>query len=173
MQYASIEHPFIRFDLAVRMHNIAGIILTFNYIWFFVGNLITGNQKNYRIERKGFLDTLIKQLRYYTKGIFKSEPAPFPVSEERKFNPLQKITYFTIMYIALPVIFITGWALLFPETIVNRVFGISGILLTDILHIVAGFAVSVFLVVHVYFCTTGAHFGSIFKSMINGWSEVH
>jgi thiosulfate reductase cytochrome b subunit len=173
MQYASIDRPFIRFDLAVSMHNVSGIILTFNYLCFFAGNIITGNKKYYTIQWKGFGSTLFSQLKYYTLGIFRGEPAPFPVNEERKFNPLQKITYSAVMYVALPVIFITGWALLFPEMIVNRVFNISGILITDIFHIVAGFVVSIFLVVHVYFCTTGVRFGSIFKSMINGWSEVH
>jgi thiosulfate reductase cytochrome b subunit len=115
MQYASIDRPFIRFDLAVTMHNVAGIILTFNYLGFFVGNIISGNAKFYWIERKGFVSMLIKQLKHYSLGIFKGEPAPFPVSEDRKFNPLQKIAYLTIMYAALPIIFITGWACYFQK----------------------------------------------------------
>ena len=173
MQYSNPGAPFIRFDLAVSWHNIAGIILTFNYLIFIIGNIATPNGKFYRLKVKGLINRLMKQFQYYTFGVFKKQPAPFPVNEQRKFNPLQKIAYAFIMYLFMPLLFITGWALLFPETIWLNVFGVSGIFLTALLHIVMGFVISVFLLVHIYFCTFGAKATTSFLSMINGYHEGH
>ncbi|NCA84991.1 MAG: cytochrome B [Clostridia bacterium] len=173
MQYSNPDAPFIRFDLAVSWHNIAGIILTVNYLLFIIGNIATHNGKYYRLRAKGLIDRLIKQFKYYTLGVYKGQQPPFPINEQRKFNPLQKIAYAFIMYLFMPLLFITGWALLFPETIWLNVFGVSGILLTALLHIVMGFVISVFLLVHIYFCTFGATATATFRSMISGYHEGH
>jgi thiosulfate reductase cytochrome b subunit len=173
MQYSNPKNGLFDFEVAVTLHNVSGIILTFNYLFFFLGNILTRNIKYYSLDKKNIFKELKDQIEYYTKGIFKKGKAPFPVSQERKFNPLQKVSYLSIMYVIVPFIIITGWALLFPEIVIYKVFGVSGLLLTDLLHITLGFFVSVFLIIHVYFCTTGTKIGSIFKSMINGWSEVH
>jgi thiosulfate reductase cytochrome b subunit len=94
---------------------------------------------------------------------------------ERKFNPLQKFAYIIVMYIGMPLLIISGIGLLFPETVLKMVFGISGLVLTDILHITTGFFLSVFLVVHIYTCTLGAKPSTLFWGMISGYhsSEDH
>ncbi len=173
MQFSEPERPLIRFDLAVTLHNIFAVFLSINYLFFLITNRFTNNRKHYRIAEENFTDLLLTQFRYYTIGVFQGEKSPFPVSTERKFNPLQKLSYIIIMYGCMPLILITGWAMLFPEIIIKDVFGVSGLFLTDLLHIINGFIVTVFLVVHIYFCTMGAHFSSTFKGMINGWAEVH
>jgi thiosulfate reductase cytochrome b subunit len=116
---------------------------------------------------------LKKQFYYYTVGLFKKENAPFPVDEESKFNPLQQLTYVVLMYGFVPFVIISGWGLLYPEMTVYSVFGISGLDLTDLLHIGTGFAISIIMCVHVYFCTIGKNPISNFKSMINGYHESH
>jgi len=47
MQYTNPENPFIRFDIAVSMHNLSGIILTINYFGFLLGTIVTLNGKYY------------------------------------------------------------------------------------------------------------------------------
>jgi thiosulfate reductase cytochrome b subunit len=173
MQYSSPEHPFIRFDYAVSIHNISGILLTANYLFFFIGNLVTPNGKYYKTTFKGIIDRIMIQFKYYTSGIFKGGKVPFPISKERKFNPLQQFTYIVAMYIFVPVIFITGWALLYPEVLFNKLLGASGLRVNDFLHIVTSFLASIFMFVHVYFCTIGSTFTSSFKSMINGYHDTH
>lgn len=173
MQYSSPENPFISFRTSVSLHNFSGIALTFSYLLFFLGNLFTANGKHYRVIIKGLGDRLWKQLRYYTYGYFRHEESPFPVSAESKFNPLQQVSYVFALYMALPLLFITGWALLFPEFIIKQVFGFSGIFLTAQLHIVMGFLVSVFLIVHLYVSTMGKSPLSNFRSIVSGWQEVH
>jgi thiosulfate reductase cytochrome b subunit len=173
MQYSSPETAFIRFDIAVSMHNISGMILSFNYIFFVLGNLLTTNGKYYKLSLKGMINRLMKQFKYYTIGIFKQEAVPFPVTKERKFNPLQQFTYVGTMYIMVPIVIITGWALLYPEIIITKFLGGSGLKMTDFVHVIFGFLISFFLFVHVYFCTIGATFVSNFRSMVTGFHESH
>jgi thiosulfate reductase cytochrome b subunit len=75
------------------------------------------------------------------------------------------------MYIAIPLILISGWALLFPEFIINQIWGISGLTLTAIFHTSIGFLLSIFMIGHIYLATTGTTILSNFKAMITGWHE--
>jgi thiosulfate reductase cytochrome b subunit len=171
MQYTDKENAayVVGFAKAVRWHNTAAIILVINYIIFVTGNFLTSNGKYYRIGRKDFLLNLKKQFIYYSKGMFKGEKHPFPVTEERKFNPLQKITYVLAMYVAVPLLIISGIGLLLPEITITSVFGISGLILTDILHITMGFFLSIFMIIHVYTCTLGHKPTSLFRGIITGY----
>jgi thiosulfate reductase cytochrome b subunit len=171
MQYTDKENAsyVVGFTKAVKWHNFAAIILVLNYIIFVTGNLLTNNGRYYRTGRKDFLSNLTKQFNYYSRGMFKGEKHPFPVTEERKFNPLQKLTYILAMYVAFPLLIISGIGLLLPEITIKTFFGISGLILTDILHITMGFFLSIFMVIHIYTCTLGAKPTSLFWGMISGY----
>lgn len=173
MQYSSPENPFIRFDIAVSMHNICGIILTINYLVFLIGNFITSNGRHYKMSFKGLIPRILKQFTYYTFGIFKHEKSPFPVTKDSKFNPLQQFTYVIAMYVLVPIVFLTGWALLYPEFVLTKIMGGSGLKINDFVHVIIGFFLSFFMLIHLYFCTIGATFVSNFKSMISGFHETH
>lgn len=173
MQYTDPANPFIRFDIAVKMHNISGIILTVNYLGFLLGSFITPNGKYYKLSFNGLFTRLMKQFTYYTFGIFKHEKAPFPVTKENKFNPLQQFTYVIAMFMLVPIVILTGWALLYPEVVLTKFLSGSGLRVNDFIHVIIGFFVSFFMFVHIYFCTIGATFVSNFKSMINGFHESH
>ena len=171
MQYTDKENAayVVGFAKAVKWHNFAAIVLVLNYIFFVTGNMLTKNGRYYRPGGKGFLSNLGKQLKYYSWGMFKGEKHPFPVTEERKFNPLQKLTYILAMYLAVPLLIISGIGLLLPEITITTFFGISGLILTDILHITMGFILSIFMVIHIYTCTLGAKPTSLFWGMITGY----
>lgn len=173
MQYSSPDLPIIPFEIAVSGHNIAGVGIVIAYGLFLISLSISPNKRHYIIQLKGLSKRILKQMNYYLIGIFKKETSPFPSSKEMKFNPLQQVTYVMIMFVVFPIVGITGIALMFPELIVDNVFGIGGTLLTAILHAATGFLMSMFLVIHLYFATIGATFGANFKSMINGYHEVH
>ena len=173
MQFSNPKFPMIRFDVAVSIHNIVGIILCANYLVFFLGNLLTRNGKYYKLIVPGLFSRLMTQFRYYTHGIFKGETPPFPISKEIKFNPLQQFTYVMAMYILIPILAISGMGLLYPDMIPTNFLGISGLHLTDLFHIVTGFILSLFMFVHVYFCTIGKTPVSNFKGMITGYHESH
>ena len=173
MQFSNPKVPLIRFDVAVSIHNIVGILLILNYIFFFVTNVFSWNGKHYKIVFRGFYQQLMAQFQYYTQGIFKGGHPPFPITKERKFNPLQQFSYVLIMYIMVPVMSISGIGLLYPNFIPTQILGISGLHLTDLFHILAGFVISMFMFVHVYFCTIGKTTTSNFKGMLTGYHEPH
>lgn len=159
----------VKFRAAVAIHNVAGVLLAINYIIFFIGNLFTKNGAYYVIEVKGYFGRLKSQFHHYTVGVFKKENAPFPVTVESKFNPLQQLSYVAIMYTILPLVILSGIGLLYPEITVNSLIGISGLDYTDLLHLACGFFVTVFMCIHIYFCTFGKTPTSNFKSIINGY----
>jgi len=173
MQYSNQKFELINFELAVNLHNIAGILVTANYLLFFIGNILTSNNKYYRLKLKGLIKRLQLQISYYTSGLFNDQPPPFPLSEKRKFNPMQKVSYLIVMYLFVPGLIITGLALLFPETIIENVYSVSGIFMTAILHAALGFLVSIFLIVHLYVASIGKHPLNNFKSILTGYHDLN
>ena len=173
LHYSSVDNSLIPFQTSVGIHNICAIILSVNYGVYVIGNMITGNGRYYRKWRKNLWPKLWKQFVFYAVGIFKDEPHPFPITKKQKFNPLQKISYVLAMYFGMPLLIISGIGLMFPERISTTIFKISGLLFYDVLHIVVGFVLSIFLVIHLYTCTLGDKPGTLFKSMVNGYHEEH
>ena len=173
MQYSTPKFELMNFNLAVNLHNISGIIVAINYLLFFFGNLLTSNKKYYRLKLKGLFNRLNLQIGYYTSGLFKNQQPPFPLSEKRKFNPMQKVSYLLVMYLFVPGLIITGLALLFPETIIEDVYSVSGIFLTAVLHASLGFLVSIFLIVHLYVASIGKNPLNNFKSIISGYHDIN
>ncbi len=169
LQYSSNDYSLIAFNYSVSIHNITGIILCVGFAFYIMANRFTSNGNYYQFHLKGLPGRVFKQFMYYSFGIFKKENPPFPISVGRKFNPLQKISYVIVMYIFMPIIIVTGIALFFPDMLPNKILGISGIHFIDLLHIITGFTLSIFMVLHIYFCTIGKTPLANFKSMINGW----
>jgi thiosulfate reductase cytochrome b subunit len=172
MQYAAKDLDFlIEFGKAMKWHNVSAVLLTASFIFFVTGNLLSENGKYYKLEKRNFWSDMGKQMRFYAWGMFRGEKRPFPVTTERKFNPLQKLSYVMAMYVAMPLVIISGFGLLFPETPILKLFGDSGLIITDILHITMGFLLSVFLVIHIYTCTLGSKPTSLFRGIITGFHE--
>jgi len=171
LHYSGNGFNLIGFEAAVGIHNVAAIIVTFNYGIFVVGNMVTRNGGYYRKWRKNLVVNLWKQFAFYAVGIFKKDPHPFPINKKQKFNPLQKFAYVIVMYFGMPLLIISGAGMMFPEFIAYNVFNISGLVFYDVLHVIVGFVLSLFLLIHIYTCTLGYKPGTLFKSMINGYHE--
>ncbi len=133
--------------------------------------MVTRNGGYYRKWRKNLVVNLWKQFAFYAVGIFKKDPHPFPINKKQKFNPLQKFAYVIVMYFGMPLLIISGAGMMFPEFIAYNVFNISGLVFYDVLHVIVGFVLSLFLLIHIYTCTLGYKPGTLFKSMINGYHE--
>ena len=172
MYFSGPDDPLISFATSVRLHNICGIGLSLNYLIFLIGNRLSGNGKNYRLNSKGFVSGIIKQFRYFMIGYFSKQKNPFPVTEDRKFNPLQALSYLIAMYVGVPLLILTGCLLLFPELLPEWKSGISGLMLSGIIHIITGFLLTVFLLVHIYMCTLGTKPGNNFRAILTGWQTV-
>ena len=173
LHFSSADFNLLNFQASVGIHNACALIITFNYGVFVRGNLVTKNGKFYRKWRKNLIPKLWKQFVFYAVGIFKKEPHPFPITEKQKFNPLQKVAYVFAMYLGMPLLILSGIALMVPDMIAYKVFNVSGLIFYDVLHIIVGFVLSVFLLIHLYTCTLGDKPGTLFKSMVNGYHEEH
>ncbi len=173
LHFSGSGFNMIGFRASVGIHNVAAFIVTFNYGIFVIGNILTSNGKYYRKWRKNLAANLWKQFIFYAIGIFKKEPHPFPINEKQKFNPLQKFAYVLAMYFGMPLLIFSGIALMFPELIAYNIFNISGLVFYDVLHIIVGFVLSLFLLIHIYTCTLGEKPGTLFMSMINGYHKAH
>ena len=174
MLYSNPDNGLVvGFKRAVSIHNVSGILLTVSYTLFLFGNLFTSNGRHYLLAMKGAGKRLWKQGYYYVYGYFKGQKAPYPVDGEHKFNPLQQVSYVGVMYLILPMLFVTGWAMMFPEFILKKFLRFSGIFLTDQFHVILGFLVVIFLFIHLYVSTMGKSPLSNFRSIITGWQESH
>lgn len=169
LHYSARSLFLMNFESAVNLHNLSGVIVSLNYFVFVLGNLFTKNGKYYRVKTRGLVKRVKKQAMYYLQGMFNGEEPPFPVSEKRKFNPLQKYSYIIVMYLFVPGVIITGFALLYPETIIDQVFQVSGVMLTAVLHSIIGFFIFIFLLVHLYVASLGKSPLNSYKSIITGW----
>ncbi len=172
MQYAGGNDTLLLsggFAKAVRWHNAAAIILILSYICFVVGNIISGNGRNYTISKNDLYPGLGRQLKYFIYEMFRKRKQPFPVTLQNKFNPLQKVTYLLIMYFALPLLIISGSVLMIPDLTLIRILGPDMYIITDILHLVLGLLISLFLLIHIYCCTLGPKPGSLFRGIITGY----
>ncbi|MBN2520620.1 MAG: cytochrome b/b6 domain-containing protein [Bacteroidales bacterium] len=172
MQYGLDYKYVLNFKSAVNIHNVCGVLISVLYLVFLTGNIFSSNKKHYKIEYKGLFIRLKKQFLYYSFRMFKNEKPPFPLTTHQKFNPLQQFTYVLTMYIGMPLIIITGFALMFPEIIIDTAFKKNGVIITDVLHIVIGFLLSVFLIIHFYFSTISHKPKGNFKAIIKGYHET-
>jgi thiosulfate reductase cytochrome b subunit len=172
LQYADPEGAVLPFRFSITLHNVSAIVVSITFVCYLFANFFTGNGRYYRFNKDDGWKGLVKQARYYLNGIFKGEDHPFHESEERKFNPLQKLTYVLAMFIGMPLLILTGLALFFPEIILPKVFGVNGILMTSLLHSIIGFVFTLFLLVHVYLCTIGKNPWASFKAMLSGFKSV-
>ena len=171
IHFAKEFNIFGTFSVAVAVHEFVGVVVSINYIFWWIYMIGSGRIRFYLPNRDDMPSGLIKQAKFYLFGIFKGEPHPFEEGTERKFNPLQKWTYLGVMTVMLPLQIITGLALLFLVT--N--WGDARWAYIDqigILHTVLAVFGTAFLFGHIYLATTGVTPLSHFKMMFTGWAET-
>lgn len=173
LHFSDPKSGLIPFKTAILIHNISGILLSFNYLYYFVLSINKGNYKYYLPKLKGFGQRIYLQARYYLIGIFIGENRPFEPNPEQKFNPLQQVIYLIVMAFFMPLIIFSGWALMFPEFAPDEFLGLGGVWPMALLHTITGFILSIFMILHIYLGTTGQTIGELFKSMLTGWHLSH
>ncbi len=171
IHFADPALPLVDFALAVRLHNIAGVLLIGAYLFFVIANIVTGNWWHFVPKPPGILQRILKQVRWYSFGVFRGEPHPHEPSPGEHFNALQAVTYWSVMYLLLPVILITGLIYLYPEFAPDTLFGFDGLLPVALIHYLAAAALLLFLLSHIYLGTTGQSVGQLFRMIITGWHE--
>lgn len=169
LHYSDSGTLLVPFETAIIAHNVSGIILSAIFLFYTIMNIKSRNYKHYIPILRGFIGRMFKQARYYLIGIFLNEPHPYHANEKQKFNPMQQVAYFSIIFFGMPIIIISGILLMFPELAPDEIIGMGGVWPMALLHTVTGFFLSVFMIAHIYLATTGNTPGELFKSMLNGW----
>lgn len=160
------------FAYAVQVHNILGFILLANAFLAAFYHLASGEIRQYLPQPRGFFSQAITQALYYGRGIFKGEAHPFAKSSDKKLNPLQQITYFTILNILLPVQIITGIMIWGAQQWPQLADSMGGLPFLAPFHTLAAWLFASFLLMHIYLTTTGHTPTANIKAMIMGWDEV-
>ncbi len=171
LHFADPDRLLVEFSLAVRIHNVAGVMLIFTYLFFVIANIVSGNWWQFVPKPPGIVKRILAQARWYAFGIFRGEPSPHEPSKEEHFNALQAVTYWSVMYLLMPVILFSGLIYLYPEFAPDKLFGFDGLLPIAMLHYLSAAAILLFMVSHIYLGTTGKTVGQMFKMMFTGWHE--
>jgi thiosulfate reductase cytochrome b subunit len=155
------------YEEAVNIHNIAGwgysVLLLFTFFWM----IVSGMYRQFLPTKEKFRD----QLRYYTTGIMRNDPHPFKKTPDNKMNPIQRLTYFGLVWFILPMQVVTGFMYMYIN-VARDVFGIQTVEWIALVHTFIAFMTIVFLIVHLYMITTGHTISSNLKGMISGKEEV-
>ena len=156
------------FEKAVEIHSIAAWLLIGLWIFAIFWHFTTGEWKQYIPTT----DKLFAMMGFYLTGIFTNAEHPFHPTKNRKHNPLQRLAYLSVWVIINPLIWCSGWLLLFYGE--WKIWGLSYITFGDItfVHTAAAYMMLLFLVVHLYFATTGHTPFSQIKAMITGWERI-
>jgi thiosulfate reductase cytochrome b subunit len=161
---------FFGYENAVTYHNYAAyaliVLVVFAAFWHFS----TGEWRQYIPTPRH----VRAQLNYYIFDIFRNAPHPTRKTVLSKLNPLQKIVYFALKILVIPVIVTSGVLYMFyryPQSSGIAALNIDTLYVIAILHTAGAFLLLVFIVAHLYLMTTGETPTSNLKAMLTGYEE--
>lgn len=165
------SYSFFGYQNAVKYHNIASyafiILIVFAIFWHFS----TGEWRQYIPTLKN----VKAQLFFYLFGMFSNSSHPTKKTILSKLNPLQKLVYFGLKILVIPVMVVSGLLYMFyryPQEGVIESLNINSVETIAIFHTAGAFLLMAFLIVHLYLITTGATVTSNLKAMITGYEEL-
>lgn len=165
------SYSFFGFEEAVMYHNIAAylfiVLIVFAIFWHFS----TGEWKQYIPTYKN----LTNQIKYYLWGMFKNEAHPTKKTVLRKLNPMQKLTYFGLKVLVIPVMVSSGILYMlyrYPQRHEIKYLNVDSLEVIAIVHTIAAFFLVSFVIVHLYLITTGETLTSNLKAMFTGFEEL-
>jgi len=155
---------------AANLHTFAAwaliVLWAFAIFWHFT----TGEWKQYIPTT----EKIVAVMRYYAFGIFDPKAHhPFRTTQLTKHNPLQRLAYLFVKLFISPLIWISGLLYLYYHDL--GAYGIGGGLQLGAIalaHTLAAFLMLIFLIVHVYFATTGHTPLAHIKAMVTGWEDL-
>lgn len=164
-------YNFFGFREAVRYHNVAAYMLIILIVFAIFWHLTTGEWRQY----VPTLQNIKAQLDYYIFGIFRNAPHPTKKTVLSKLNPLQKLTYFGLKILVIPVIVTTGLLYMFyryPSRHGIESITIETLEVVAIIHTIAAILLVVFIITHLYLITTGETITTNLKAMLTGFEEL-
>jgi thiosulfate reductase cytochrome b subunit len=160
------------FSAVVSLHNILAALLVINAALSLFYHLATERMREYIPRPYGFFDDSIRQTRYYVSGIFRGEPHPFEKRPDDRMNPIQKLTYFGILNVLLPLQIVTGALMWGVQKWPELAGALGGLPLLAPFHSLVAWLFATFIVGHVYLTTTGATPLEAIRGMVTGYEEI-
>lgn len=164
-------YSFFGYRDAVRYHNVAAYMFIGLIVFAIFWHLTTGEYKQYIPTFKN----IKAQLDYYIFGIFRNAPHPTKKTVLSKLNPLQKLTYFGLKILVIPLSLTSGLLYMFyryPSRQGIEAINIQSLEFIAIFHTIAAILLVVFIVTHLYLITTGETVTSNLKAMLTGYEEL-
>ena len=165
------SYTFFGFHDAVKYHNIAAYMLIVLIVFAIFWHFSTGEWRQYVPS----FNNIAAQLNYYIFGIFKNAPHPTKKTVLTKLNPLQKLTYFGLKILVIPVIVTSGLLYMlyrYPQRHGIEALNIESLELIAIIHTIAAFLLVSFIITHLYLITTGEKVTTNLKAMLTGFEEL-
>lgn len=158
---------FMGYETAVIWHNLAAwafiILIVFAIFW----HLTTDEWKNYIPTKEKFK----AQVSYYLTGIFRNAPHPTKKSTLSKLNPLQRLVYFGLKILLIPLMVVTGLLYMYFHYPVQGI-ELDSLKYLAIFHTLGAYLLISFIIIHLYLITTGRTLTSNLNAMITGWEEM-
>ncbi|MBF0162628.1 MAG: thiosulfate reductase cytochrome B subunit [Magnetococcales bacterium] len=168
LHFAGSDLPLIPFDRARVLHNIFGWLLLCAYLVFVATTLLGSNGVHYRPQWSGWMGRLLRQALFYGVGIFRGEPHPFPATARNKFNPLQQVTYLGVMFVAMPLLILSGLLFFWPQWVPEQLWEMDGLWVVGVVHYLLGVLLVAFMMGHIYLATAGETIWGEFRKMVLG-----
>ncbi|MBN2719245.1 MAG: cytochrome b/b6 domain-containing protein [Deltaproteobacteria bacterium] len=167
-----LEMAFISFPVAVTLHNITAVVLVVNAALSLFFHVASAAIMQFIPARDGLIQSLIKQVEYYTRGIFLGHRHPTEKTPDKKLNPLQQLTYLGLLNVLFPLQVITGIAIWLNAGWPDLLNPIGGLTIIGPLHNLGSWMFLTFLAVHLYLTTTGHTLVSNIAAMVSGYDEI-
>lgn len=155
------------YEQAVQVHDIAAwaflVLIVFAIFW----HLTTNEFKQYMPTKTN----LVAQLNYYLTGIFANAPHPTKKRTLSKLNPLQRITYFALKVILIPLMVVSGLLYMYFDY-PDLGFKMTTLEPIALIHTFGAYLLLTFLIIHLYLITTGRTLTSNLEAMVTGWEVV-
>lgn len=137
MYFSDLGTGILSFEVRHELHRLAGIAMTVAFVLFFVVYHLEANRH---------------QLHYYWRNFLHriqiaKEATP---KQPHHRKPVSMSRYRIIMFLFMPLIIITGVALLFPDEAQKTICEIPLYFIILTTHLICTFIVTVFTIVHVY-----------------------
>jgi Ni/Fe-hydrogenase b-type cytochrome subunit len=163
------------FEAAVKLHNWVGFAVIATWFLWFSYYLFSERVTNYHpdLDPVNFFRRFFSQVRYYSWGYFQGEEWPHKIHPLDKFNPMQKLTYQFIMFIAAPVAFLSGLMMWDVQRFAGLIDQVGGLRVVNTIHVVMFILFVMFILVHIYMGFLGTRPSSHYKEMITGYEEPH
>lgn len=158
---------FIGYETAVQAHNIAAwaflVLIVFAIFW----HLTTDEWRNYMPTRKN----LKAQIDFYLTGIFRNAPHPTKKKLRAKLNPLQRLAYFGLKVVIIPVIVVSGVLYMYFHYPLPGI-EMDSLRSVALIHTLTAYLLVAFVLLHLYLITTGRTVTSNLRAMITGWEVM-